>query len=37
MGIEFTGMELESQERLQRYLEKLDRESQSSTAPPADS
>jgi len=37
MGIEFTGMELENQERLQRYLEKLERESKSSTAPPADS
>src|SRR6184192_4795900 len=37
MGIEFTGMDLASQERLQRYLEKLERESQSSTAPPTDS
>jgi hypothetical protein len=37
MGIEFTGMELENQERLQRYLEKLESESTSSTAPPVDS
>jgi hypothetical protein len=37
MGIEFTGMDLASQERLQQYLEKLERESKSSTAPPADS
>ena len=37
MGIEFTGMDLANQERLQRYLEKLESESKSSTAPPADS
>jgi hypothetical protein len=29
MGIDFTGMDAESQERLQRYLEKLDTESKS--------
>jgi hypothetical protein len=29
MGIDFTGMDVESQERLQRYLEKLDTESKS--------
>jgi hypothetical protein len=29
MGIDFTGMDVESQERLQRYLEKLDSESKS--------
>ncbi len=33
MGIEFTGMDLESQKRLQRYLEKQGHESESSTAP----
>ena len=27
MGIDFTGMDMQSQERLQRYLEKLERES----------
>ena len=37
MGIEFTGMDLQSQERLQRYLAKLESESKSSTAPPVDS
>jgi len=37
MGIEFTGMDLASQERLQRFLEKLDSESKSSTAPTAGS
>jgi hypothetical protein len=37
MGIEFTGMDLGSQERLQRFLEKLERESKSSAAPPAGS
>ncbi|HTE89547.1 MAG TPA: PilZ domain-containing protein [Terriglobales bacterium] len=37
MGIEFTGMDLASQERLQRFLEKLESESKSSTAPPAGS
>jgi hypothetical protein len=35
MGIEFTGMDLASQERLQRFLEKLESESKSSTAPPS--
>ena len=29
MGIDFTGMDMQSQERLQRYLEKLDTESKS--------
>ena len=33
MGIEFTGIDLESQKRLQRYLEKQGHESESSTAP----
>lgn len=33
MGIEFTGMDAESQKRLQQYLEKLARDSESSTAP----
>jgi hypothetical protein len=37
MGIEFTGMDLADQERLQRYLEKLESESKSSTAPPSES
>jgi len=33
MGIEFTGMDAESQKRLQQYLEKQARDSESSTAP----
>ena len=33
MGIEFTGMDAESQKRLQLYLEKQSAESESSAAP----
>jgi hypothetical protein len=37
MGIEFTGMDLANQERLQRFLEKLESESKSSNSPSAGS